>query len=220
MSDAFELVGSLEKQFQDILSAAGAPDFCSLRYVCERDEMVSVRQDVPEPVQRSEDAGVMITVMHNGGLGYTATCDLTVGGLQTAAKRARQFAESTAGRSVTDFSKIDMPASCGEYAGPVEKPWASMALNEKFDRLRSACAALRINERIVDWEASVWGTDVDMLLLTSTGGRLVQRLQYIAPTLSATANQGAETQTRSLGMNAALHILNVLGLPHHQPRRV
>jgi predicted Zn-dependent protease len=225
MSDSVRLTGSLESRYSLVLSAAGAPDFCSLRFVCEKDEWVSVRQDVPEPVRRGEDAGVMITVMHGGGLGYAATCDLTDAGLKAAAKRARQFADCTAGRSVTDFRTIEMPASRGEYSGPAEKPWADVSLGEKFDRLRAACAAMRIDDRIVDWEASVWHTDFRTLLLTSTGGRVAQRFQYLAPSLTATANRGAESQTRSLGSlrggcrQGGAEVLDAVGF-RTAPRRI
>ncbi|RPI59518.1 MAG: TldD/PmbA family protein, partial [Planctomycetaceae bacterium] len=51
----------LEKRFRQVLPAV---DFCSLRYNSEQDEVLSVRQNVPQPAQRATDAGVMITVIH------------------------------------------------------------------------------------------------------------------------------------------------------------
>ena len=35
--------------------------------------MLSVRQDVLQPVRSSEDSGVMLTVYDAGGMGYAAT---------------------------------------------------------------------------------------------------------------------------------------------------
>ena len=74
-------------------------DFCALRFVEESSEILTVRQDVPEPPQLSMDRGAMVTVIHQGGLGYAATSDLTPAGLREAAERARRLAQLTAGRS-------------------------------------------------------------------------------------------------------------------------
>ena len=71
----------LDKLEQQLRQALPAADFASARYVCDRYEGLGVRQDVPEPVRRGEDRGVMITVADGGGLGYAATCDLSPGGL-------------------------------------------------------------------------------------------------------------------------------------------
>lgn len=186
----------LESMFR---SAMPAVDFCSMRYLRSRDELLTVRQDIPEPVHRGDDAGVMVMIRHDGGLGYAATCDLTPSGLAAAVRQARRFAAMTAGCGVADFRKIDMPAPQGEYIGPEEIPYASVSLGEKFDRLRKASSRLKIDNRIVDWETSFWHTAAESLYLTSTGGRVRQQLSYFAPAMSVTANQGAETQTRTLG---------------------
>jgi predicted Zn-dependent protease len=180
-------------------SAMPAVDFCSMRYLRSRDEILSVRQNVPEPIVRSDDAGVMITVMHAGGLGYAATCDLTPSGLTVAVGQACRFAAMTAGRSVIDIRNVPMLSPQGDYIGPEEIPYESVSLGEKFDRLRKASAHLKIDDRIVDWEASFWRTAADSLYLTSDGGRVQQKICYFAPSMSVTANQGAQTQTRTLG---------------------
>ena len=62
----------IESLFREVLPKA---DFCSLRYVHEHEEMVGVRQGVPEPAYLGDDAGVMITVVDKGGMGYAATSD-------------------------------------------------------------------------------------------------------------------------------------------------
>ena len=125
-------------------------DFCSLRYVREQSEELSVRQDVPEPVSTFEDSGVMLTVIHGSGLGYAATSDLTRNGLAAAAKRAVAFARATSGRSVVDFSQIEMVSSSGEYAGPEKIPWSSVSDGDKFDLLRKVSSSLKTDDRIVD----------------------------------------------------------------------
>ena len=65
--------------------------------------------------------------------------------------------------------------------------------------MRRESARLGVDPRIVDWEASVWYTETDTIYLTADGGRVEQHLRQVVPSLAATANLGAETQTRSLG---------------------
>jgi predicted Zn-dependent protease len=89
--------------------------------------------------------------------------------------------------------------------------------------LRTECLRLHTDARIVDWEASLWYTEMDTLYLTSNGGRVRQLCRYIVPMLSATANAGTETQTRTLGgrgysRQGGLEVLDQLGFRAAAPR--
>jgi predicted Zn-dependent protease len=119
--------------------------------------------------------------------------------LKTAVGRARRFAKLSAGRTVVDYRTVDMPAPQGEYVGPERIPWDSISLEDKFGILRKASERLKIDDRIVDWEASFWHTAAESLYVTSGGGCVRQRFSFFAPSMSATANKGAETQTRTFG---------------------
>ena len=176
---------------------APAVEFCSLRFVQQRSEFLSVRQNILQPVATAEDAGAMITVIAGSGMGYAGTSDLTETGLRRAAEHALAWAQRSAGRSVVDFSRIAFPRPDGEYETPVQIPWSAVPLPEKIDLLRAASERLKTDPRIVDWEASLWYTESDTLYVTADGGRAHQRFHYLVPMLSATANAGAETQTRT-----------------------
>ena len=192
-------------------------DFCSLRLVDEREQIVTVRQDVPEPVFAGRDVGAMVCVADKGGFGYAATSDLTPSGLKAAANRAAGWARRTAGRSVVDFRKVAMPEPTGQYIGPEQIPWSDTSIEDKFDLLLAESRRMKIDERIVDWQASLWHTHVETLYLTAGGGRVVQQFSFLAPVLSATANQGADTQGRSLGggrglcRQGGLEVLDAIG---------
>ncbi len=176
---------------------APSVDFCSLRLVQTRSEFLSVRQNILQPVSTSEDVGAMITVIDNGGMGYAGTSDLTESGLRRAAAHAAAWALRSAGRSVIDFSRVPFPRPDGDYTSPVQIPWHGLPRKDKIDLLRSTSEQLKIDERIVDWEASLWHTESDMLYLTADGGRARQAFRYLVPMLSVTANAGSETQTRT-----------------------
>ena len=190
------MLDSLESLFRQAMPKV---DFCSLRFVNERQELFAVRQNVPQPVRAATDIGAMVTVLHNGGLGYAGTSDLTLTGLQWAAEQAAWWAGQTAGRGVADFRRITPPQPTGDYVGPEQVPWASVPAQDKFDLLLAECRRLKTDDRIVDWETDIWFTRKETLYLTSGGGRVYQRFSYMAPHISATANQKAATQHRTLG---------------------
>ena len=68
------MLETLEKRFRTAMPAG--VDYCSVRYLIERDESVAVRQDKPLPVSRSETAGVMITVVAGEGLPFAIALGL------------------------------------------------------------------------------------------------------------------------------------------------
>jgi predicted Zn-dependent protease len=185
---------TVESRFRQMIPKV---DFCSLRLVDRIDHTMSVRQQVPEPVYQSRDIGAMITVVHHGGLGYGATADLSVDGLKKALEQATGWAQTTAGRGVTDFSKIDWPSPTGEFAGPEKISWDAVSLEAKFDRLRNQCRQLKVDDRVVDCEASLWYSKIESLYLTSHGGRVYQKISQMAPSMYAIANEKTQTQQRS-----------------------
>jgi predicted Zn-dependent protease len=180
-------------------SLAPAVDFCSLRLVDETSEQIMVRQDVLQPLSASVDRGAMVTVMHRGGYGYAATSDLSRSGLQEALGRAQSWAEASAGRSVVDYSKIALPRPAGTYASPVTPGAPGWNRKELIELLMQESRACRIDARIVDWYASVSAVATSQLYLTADGADVLQNFRYVIPNLAVTANQGADTQTRSLG---------------------
>ncbi|OQY52419.1 MAG: TldD/PmbA family protein [Candidatus Parabeggiatoa sp. nov. 2] len=198
-------------------------DFCSLRYVQERSEELKVRQNVAEPPASKHDVGVMLMVIDKGGLGYAATSDLSEAGLREAVARAQQWAERSRENRLIDFSKVTMPKAQGEYASVVKKPWNSVSLADKLDLLLRESAQCQINDKIVDWEASLESVQTEQIYLTNDGGEIRQSSQYLLPGLRVIANQGVETQIRSLagfgyGRQGGLEILDNIGFVGKGPQ--
>jgi predicted Zn-dependent protease len=177
-------------------ASAPACDFWSLRAVSESGESLRVRQDIVEAPSRSHDRGLMATVVHGGGIGHAATSDLSEAGMRRAFERARSLAQAMAGRGVFDFGSMTMPSPRGEYLGVQEKALPP-TLGERFDLLEAACASLRVDDRIVDWSADAWFIETEQVYLASGGGAAVQHFRYSVPTLTAVAQVGSQTQTRT-----------------------
>lgn len=184
----------LEKTLARVAPAAGR---WTLRAVRERSEQLSVRQEVPDTPRRGLDEGVMVSVAEAGGLGHAATADLGEAGLARAFERARSLARSAGGHMVFDPAALPPVRSRGAYDGPVERRGDALPLREKLEMVRAACASIRRDPRIVDWEASLGSFETEQLLVTSEGARTQQRWTCTIPHLQATAHVEGVTQTRS-----------------------
>ncbi len=179
-------------------SLAPAVDHCSIRVVEEDAEVISVRQNVAEPVQAWRDRGAMITVVDGDGIGYAATSDLTDAALRDAIARAHEWARLARGRSVFDGVTPVLPRPTGRYATAVAKPLrASKA--ERIDLLMRESTACKCDDRIVDWAAMLWTTRARQLIATADGGETVQEWEFTVPGLHVTAHANSVTQTRSWG---------------------
>ena len=146
----------LETLKSEFRKSAPKVDFCALRFVEETSEHIAVRQDVPEPPRIGTSRGAMVTVIDGGGLGYAATSDLTSAGLREAIGRAHGLAKLTAGRTVIDYRKVAMPRPNGEYRSPVARAADTISRGDKYDLLAGESKQCRIDDRNVDWEASLW----------------------------------------------------------------
>ncbi|MDJ0974537.1 MAG: TldD/PmbA family protein [Planctomycetota bacterium] len=207
------MIDQLESRFRAIQPDV---DFVSLRYVDERHENLAVRQNIVQPTSTSRDVGAMLTVIDGDGLGYAATSDLSESGLREAVKRATAWARRTQGRGVADFGSMPLDARQGEYQSQVGRTWDSLSLKDKIDLLREHAGRIKKDDRIVDWVAALTGVSSESLLLTSNGGRLHQRFRFVVPHMVAIANEGTETQRRTLGgygmgRQGGLEILDEIG---------
>ncbi len=173
-------------------------DHVSLRFVDEETEVVSVRQDVPEPPRTIRDRGAMVTVVDGDGIGYAATSDLSDAGLRGALARAHDWAKLVRGRSVFDGVGPDLRSSRGEHASRVEEP-IRLSKAERIEMLLRESRAAKLDPRIVDSAASLTTTRVRQLLVTADGGETRQEFEFAVPGLHVTAFERGQTQTRSWG---------------------
>jgi len=173
-----------------------AAPFWSIRYHTESREYLAVRQDTLEPPRVSSDRGAMLTAVVEGGYGYCATGDLSTDGLQRALDRATEWAQATKGRSVVDFDPAKMAAPRGEY----ESAHGDAALERSAlpELLVEECRRAKIDERIVERYAALEMVEDERVYVTNTGGELRQRFRFTVPHMRVTANQGTDTQSRSL----------------------
>ena len=188
------MLDTLRSRFRALRSSA---PFWSLRFREETRELLAVRQDTIEPPRLSIDRGAMLTAITEGGCGYCATSDLTAAGLQAALDCAAAWAEATRAISVYRFDPRCMPAPQGRLRA---RPGAATALSrsELYDLLVDECRRAKIDDRIVERYTGLELRELEQIYLTNTGDEVGQQFRYTVPQAHVTANQGVDTQTRSL----------------------
>jgi predicted Zn-dependent protease len=191
---------SLSEAAQRFRGVAPACDGWSLRLVRDASQGIAVRNDVLEPLRTERDAGAMVSVVAGGGMGYAATSDLTMAGLQGAAARALAWARLSAGRCATTAPPAS--AEAGSYRSVTARSWRSRELSDIVAQLRGMCARLKRGDAIADRVAALEHRETETVLVTGAGGSIAQRFSSIQPYLMATANRGSHSQTRSFGKDA------------------
>ncbi len=172
-------------------------DYASARLHDERSEHLRVRRNELEPIFTEFDTGVMISIWDGGGPRLRRD-------LRSQRVRARNWPSNepatgptiTAGSMVTTTPPPDH--AVGVYRSPVEVDWDTLPLDDRLELLHQQSRLLGIDDRIVDWSASLVKREVDTLLVTSGGGRIEQRFRFVYPGLRAVANEGTNTQVAHL----------------------
>ena len=100
---------NLRKLLSEAARGKGEVLYASLRHVTNRDEYLSVRQNIFEPGYSFEDAGYMVTVIADGGLGYTASTQLTTDGVSSCFHEALAWAKQSGKQAITNFGKLQYP---------------------------------------------------------------------------------------------------------------
>lgn len=177
-------------------SAAPACDFWSLRALSETSETISVRQGIAQAPSRHTDAGLMVTVSAGGGYAYAACSDISQHGVEQAFADALDLASAAAGKMCFDVGAIVMPAPKGGYLTDSREPFPA-SLKDRISLVADAAQSIKADDRIKDWQASATISQVEQAYVTGDGGEALQCFEFVVPNLSAVAQHGGHTQTRT-----------------------
>ena len=209
----FDSSALLRQRFAALRSTA---EFFSLRHVRQSSQSLSVRRDVAEPPFLHEDQGAMLTVRIKGVEAYAATADLSQSGLQQALERAEALARQVSGLALLDLSEQAVASERHDYCSPnLDQPVPSLAECQAL--LAAESASVPRDSRLVNWQASLSISTVEQVYLNSAGARLRHAQRFLFPGFSATASDGRDSQSRSLGrenfgQQGGLEVLERCGL--------
>jgi predicted Zn-dependent protease len=147
----------------------------------------------------SQQRGAHITLVDGDGFAYAATSELNRQGFKRAVEQAMTWSAMSAKHGILKAAEIPRPQQSGHYQSQVSQPWQSTSMGDKVALLQDVNRALKIDDRIVDWQAALGYRELRTLLVTSDGTMIEQEFHYILPGFEAVANRGSETQRRTGG---------------------
>lgn len=183
---------------QSRVQAAGKPvQWAGVRHSSETTTQRVVRNDLPERNQSSLEDGAMCEVLVNGHFGYAATADLSLAGLQRAFDRAIATTIATSSHKVHAFNPQQRPKAVGNYRSSRVRSLDATSLGEITDCLLAATQAMKVSPLLVTRSASAFLVQTQINFYASNGSCTAQNFDVLDLTLSATAAEGLESQTRS-----------------------
>lgn len=172
-------------------------DWAGLRHSSETTTQRCVRNDRPEQNQSGLEQGAMCEVLVDGHFGYAATADLSLTGLQRAFDRAAATTRATSAYKVHHFTAAQRPQAIGHYQSRRQTALDQTSLADITDCLLAACQAMQGSDLLANRSASAMLVQTDIAYLSSSGSHTQQHFDLVDLTLSATAAQGLESQTRT-----------------------
>ncbi len=173
-------------------------DFVAFKTVHERTRDLSVRDGKPDSLQEFDDQGLLIEVMRNGHMGYSATCETTPDGIKQAFQKAIAMTESSSKFPVFSFDQRIRPPSKGSYATQASVPLDKLSLAGIYDFLKQTSLRMKLNEQIISTTSDAMLIECQQHYLSSNGADFQQTFNIVVNSMAATARKGSETQTRSL----------------------
>jgi predicted Zn-dependent protease len=171
--------------------------WAGLRHSAETTTQRVVRNDLPERNQSSLEEGAMCEVLVDGHFGYAATADLSLAGLQRAFDRAIATTSATSSHKVHAFTPQQRPIAVGNYQSSRARSLDATGLAEITDCLLAATQAMKVSPLLVTRSASAFLVQTQIDFYGSNGSHTAQNFDLIDLTLSATAAEGLESQTRT-----------------------
>lgn len=185
----------LQNEFKKYKQSA---DFVAFKHVREKTRDYSVRNGKIEELTEFNDGGLLIEIMMNGHIGYGATCELTSDGISKAFQKAKLMTESFKSLATFSFDTTVRPPAKGNYNSPVKIKLDQLSLTELFDYLKKTSLALKKNDKIITAVSDAMLIECTQNYFSSAGAEFNQEFDIVVNSLSATASDGKETQTRSL----------------------
>ena len=171
--------------------------WAGLRFSSETTTQRAVRNDKPDRNESSLEEGVMCEVLVDGHFGHAATADLSLAGLQRAFDRAVATTRATSGHKVHAFSATQRPPANGKYTSARQRNLDATSVAEITDCLLAASKAMSVSDKLVNRSASAMIVQTQINFFSSNGSETRQGFDLVDITLSATAAEGLESQTRS-----------------------
>jgi predicted Zn-dependent protease len=174
-------------------------DWVGLRAFEEHTTERCARNGNFDPLSITHDKGIMVEVLVDGQFACAGTNDLSLEGIQLAAKRAFSQAQRIGKYRLFPFNDAVRPTSRGSYEGiskSLVEPTKDNSLTELAVELSHR---LKINDKIISTRVTFLSIYQEMTFVSSNGSHFTQSSQQRGCQLVATAQEGKIIQTRTNG---------------------
>jgi predicted Zn-dependent protease len=172
-------------------------DWVGLRAVQESIRTHRVRDGLPQSNGKSFNQGVMVEVMVNGQIGYSATNSLQRDRIQDAAQLAYQQAIAASQWAIYPLTTAARPKVVGQYTSPFLKPLDALTAAEVNDLLIRLCQELKVSDQIVQTNAVAVTNETESWFVSSNGSEVYQKFLMLQTHYGVTAQDGAIVQQRT-----------------------
>ncbi|MFN3454451.1 MAG: TldD/PmbA family protein [Pseudobdellovibrio sp.] len=173
-------------------------DFVAFKLISETTRDLTVRNGLPDAIQSFHDLGVLIEIVKNGHIGYGATCALTPLGIAEAFAKAELMTTESSKFPVAHFDLSVRPQSAGRYTSQRKSGLDSLSISEIYDFLKKTSLKLKISDKIIAASAEAMVIECHQKYFSSAGAHFEQDFNIVISAFSASAQDGQETQIRSL----------------------
>jgi len=183
-----------------LLNSIDVPaDWVGLREVDERTIIRLLRDAKPQTNARAKSHGIMVEVLADGQFGYVGTNDISKTGIQKAAQEAHKQAKFAAKFAIFKFDESARPKSVGTYNSPYIKAFDESSAGYLNDILMRACKELKVSDKVISTNAFAQIVESKHRFVSSNGSDIAQNFLLVTFDLVATAQDGANINTRSAG---------------------
>lgn len=188
---------NLEKLINNLRHQA---DWIGIREVKETSKHLICRNGKFDHCYTLIDHGCMIEALVDGQFAYYATNLLSPQGLQEACDRAVFLAKNTSRWKIFPFHADCRLKAKGQFKLARQLFLSPTTAGDVITILLDVTQKMIISDKIVNCTAQATLTEQEMNLVSSSGSAIQQNLSFVTTNLSATAQEGLETQTRSTGI--------------------
>ena len=171
-------------------------DWLGVREVCQKSTIFTARDGKSDRYAHHVDRGWMVEVLVNGQFAAVATNTATPDALKAAAVKAKSIAEQASRHSLHPFHTTVRPPSRGTYASP---PSPIPSLKELSEILIQTSHDLKVDDCIISTSVTGIIEHTQSQLFSTAGGAIDQNITRFGLLLSATAQIGSDSQTRTNG---------------------
>jgi TldD protein len=167
-------------------------DYCDVRYVINREEVIRVRGEIPEKVSSKIDRGYGVRVLYKGAWGFAAGQNL-----EEVAAQAVKVARASALAKRGDIVLAEVEPYTDSWEPTVKKDPFDVPIEEKIALLTDCGKALLEPEDVKVSQASMRSRSQEKWFSSSEGAHIHQKILFCGAGVAAIVVKGGDMQKRS-----------------------